>query len=119
LPLARVSWLQRRAWRCNTAVCAPGLLLSPPLRRFLHFILPYARWRLRLALGKASLTEALSRKGILYITRSHVDLAMPMDQISLPVRVAGLDADPGWVPFLGRVIHFHFVDNQFSRGAGS
>jgi hypothetical protein len=115
-PLGRA---QRRAWRQNAAVCVAGLNISPPLRRFLHFILPYARWRLRRALGEANLVEVLSRKGMLYVTHSHVDLAMTMDQISLPARLAGLDADPGWVPLLGRVIRFHFVDNQFSRGAGS
>ena len=26
------------------------------------------------------------------------------------VRLAGLDADPGWQPAFGRVIRFHYVD---------
>jgi hypothetical protein len=118
-PSPPVGWAQRRAWRHHAAVCVAGLTIAPPLRRFLHFLLPYARWRLRRALGEANLNEVLSRKGMLYVTHSHVDLAMTMDQISLPARLAGLDANPGWVPLLGRVIRFHFVDHQFSRGAGS
>jgi hypothetical protein len=26
------------------------------------------------------------------------------------IRKAGLDLDPGWVPWLGRVLSFHYVD---------
>lgn len=45
----------------------------------------------------------------LYVTASHLDLVMDLNAIRLDVRMAGLDADPGWVPDLGRVIRFHFV----------
>jgi hypothetical protein len=116
-PLAHVTRRERHAWRRDVAVCPPDLTLSPELRRFLHFILPYARWRLRRALRDASLTEVLSRKGTLYITRSHVDLVMTMKQISMPARLAGLDANPGWMPALGRVINFHFVQHEIGWGA--
>jgi hypothetical protein len=40
--------------------------------------------------------------------RTHVDLTMPMDSASLPIRRVGLDANPGWMPDLGRVVLFHF-----------
>jgi hypothetical protein len=33
---------------------------------------------------------------------------MSMDQISIPVRRAGLDQDPGWVPDLAQIVLFHF-----------
>ena len=107
---ARLTHQQRRAFRNGASVCAPGLDLSPQLRRFLHFLLPYVRWRLRRALGDTSLTDALRRTGRLYITPNHVDLVMRMKQISVPVRIAGLDANPGWTPELGRIIKFHFDD---------
>ncbi len=42
------------------------------------------------------------------VGRTHVDLTLPMNAISLPARRAGLDRDPGWVPDLGRVVLFHF-----------
>ena len=41
-------------------------------------------------------------------TRAHVDVWMELEQVTLPVRRAGLDADPGWVPELARVVTFHF-----------
>ena len=110
---ARLTRQQRRAFRKDASVCAVGIDLAPELRRFLHFLLPYVRWRLRRALGGASLTDILRRKGTLYITRSHVDLVMRMEQISVTARIAGLDANPGWMPELGRVVKFHFVDDYY------
>jgi len=112
---ARMTRQQRRAFRKDASVCAAGVDLAPDLRRFLHFLLPFVRWRLRRALGAASLTDILQRQGTLYITRSHVDLVMRMNEISVPARIAGLDANPGWTPELGRVIKFHFVD-EFDGG---
>ncbi len=110
-PFARMTCQQRRAIRQGASVCAPGLVLAPDLRRFLHFVLPYVRWRLRRALGETPLAEVLHLPSTLYITHSHVDLVMRMKQIRVPVRLAGLDANPGWTPELGRIIKFHFVDD--------
>ncbi|WKJ89986.1 hypothetical protein QZJ86_18565 [Methylomonas montana] len=39
---------------------------------------------------------------------SHIDLYAPMTAIRLPVRLAGLDINPGWLPWLGRVVSFHY-----------
>jgi hypothetical protein len=113
---ARMTRRERRAFRKDASVRAVGTDLAPALRRFLHFVLPYVRWRLRRALGRAPLADVLQRRGTLYVTRSHVDLVMRMGEITMPARVAGLDADPGWTPELGRIIRFHFVDD-FDGGA--
>lgn len=71
------------------------------------------RRRLQSALGAkdpAELAEALfPRAGVVRATRVHVDVHMPLNTVSVPVRVAGLDADPGWVAAFGRVITFHYV----------
>jgi hypothetical protein len=104
---------QKRAWRRRTRVRPMDLFLSGELRRFLHFVLPYARWRLERALGEASLEEVLLRKGTLYVSATHIDVVMGMSQISVPARFAGLDANPGWVPELNRVVSFHFIPEGF------
>lgn len=39
---------------------------------------------------------------------THVDVHLRMDDIRLPVRRAGLDVNPGWLPWLGRVVTFHY-----------
>jgi hypothetical protein len=110
----RLSRAQRRKLIPETRVCPVGLNPSPQLRRFLHFILPFARWRLRQALGDTSIEEILLRDGTLYASRTHVDLVMGMKQVSVVARLAGLDKNPGWVLELGRVVIFHFV--QEGRG---
>jgi hypothetical protein len=40
----------------------------------------------------------------------HLDLVMPMSAVTLPVRVSGLDRDPGWLPTFGRIIRLHFEE---------
>lgn len=76
---------------------------------------PVRRLRRRLqsaldAEDPAELADALfPRAGVVRATRAHVDVHMPLDTVSVPVRLAGLDADPGWVAAFGRVITFHYV----------
>ena len=47
--------------------------------------------------------------GRLHVDHSLVQLVAPMEAVNLCVRRRALDADPGWVPALGRIIRFHFV----------
>jgi hypothetical protein len=41
---------------------------------------------------------------------AHLDVMIPMTELRLPVRRAGLDLDPGWSPRFGRIIAFHYRD---------
>jgi hypothetical protein len=54
----------------------------------------------------------LYKRGRLLVSRTHIDLLMSMDQISLPVRRAGLDQDPGWMPDLAHIVLFHFDEEM-------
>jgi hypothetical protein len=108
VPLARLSsFLMKR--------------LNSDLARWVAMVLPYIIFCLRLALnikdkkvvkGLQSITELgemlLLYKGRLYVTSTHVDLVFGIDDISLPVRMAGFDCNPGWLPDFGRVVLFHF-----------
>jgi hypothetical protein len=95
---------------------ARPLGLEPPadLRRLLDLVIPYLRSRLLTALDipldrHAPLaSRLLYRHGRVEWTATHVDLHMEMSEIDIAVRLAGLDANPGWVPALGRVVTFHF-----------
>lgn len=72
---------------------------------------PYVASRLaaELDVPQAALhAELLDRPGRLHATRTHVDVEMPLDAVSLRVRRAGLDRNPGWLPWFGRVVTFHF-----------
>ena len=39
---------------------------------------------------------------------SHIDLHTSINNVQLAVRLAGLDINPGWLPWLGRVVSFHY-----------
>lgn len=84
------------------------------LVRWLGWALPYLHYRLDLALigeshpGDERLASLLQCPGDIFVTSSHVDVVIPLDRISLPARLVGLDRDPGWLPMYGRVILFHF-----------
>lgn len=49
--------------------------------------------------------------GRLVVSRTHVDLVVPLGGVDLAARASGLDQDPGWVPELGRVVLFHFEED--------
>ncbi len=110
-----ISWRNPVRMTDRSGCCPLGMKPSAELRRFLAMLLPYLRWRLALGLGlddrpaPALAEELLHRKGRLHVTATHVDLVMHLDAASGRVRRSGLDADPGWVPELGRVVKFHFI----------
>ena len=37
-----------------------------------------------------------------------IDVTLPMSAVDLRIRRAGLDIDPGYLPWFGRVVHFHY-----------
>lgn len=86
--------------------------MNPDLTRWLSMVMPYIRHRLRSAFGPVTSDDPerdiLHVQGWLYVTSTHVDLVMNMDEISIAVRLAGLDRDPGWLSDFGRVVQFHF-----------
>jgi hypothetical protein len=94
------------------ALDAPCLQdLNPSLAWWLARVIPYVRWRLTAALnvlpGELAPTLLLYR-GRLYATATHVDVVLDLDDICVPVRLAGLDLNPSWLPDFARVVLFHF-----------
>jgi hypothetical protein len=69
------------------------------LTRSRHWLRRHAR------IGLASL---VLRPGRIACTPTHIDLFFPLDAADLRVRRLGLDSDPGWLPWLGRVVQLHF-----------
>ena len=82
------------------------------LRRWLSLAVPTMQRRLQQALhltAVATLPDVLLlASGRLFVTRTHVDLVLSLETISLPLRRVGLDANPGWLPAFGRIVTFHF-----------
>ena len=65
------------------------------------------RWCRRfVGLGLRSL---VCRPGRIAFTNTHLDVYLNLNQLDVRIRQAGIDLDPGWVPWLGRVVHYHYV----------
>jgi hypothetical protein len=75
---------------CLLAVCQLALA------RFLH------------RHAKISPRRLIRRPALVHATPTHIDLCFDARWVELEVRLAGLDLDPGWVPWLGRVVSVHY-----------
>lgn len=81
---------------------------SPPLAQALR---PW-RLKLRRTLRRHTgldLQDVVVRPGWFSASATHIDVVYPLDEVALPLRRLGLDADPGWVPWFGHIVAFHFV----------
>jgi hypothetical protein len=59
------------------------------------------------------LHDLIVRSGRILVTPLHLDVFFDPATVDLRIRRAGLDLDPGWVPWLGRVLRFHYRDPGF------
>jgi hypothetical protein len=66
------------------------------------------RWLRRHA--RVGIATLVRRPASISVTPTHVDLAFELADVDIRIRRAGLDIDPGWVPWLGRVVTFHYRD---------
>jgi hypothetical protein len=83
--------------------------VAPGLRRWLARLTGFVHWLLAQRLGPdLSPAAMLIEPGRIALSRTHLDLTLSLAQIRLPVRLAGLDVDPGWQPDAGRIVLFHF-----------
>ncbi len=97
-----------------TASCsaiAQRLLRETPLRTEPDGVVNFwlvlmRRWSRRAAhIGLASLVR---RRADVQVTETHLDVFFSLRDLDIRIRRAGLDVDPGWVPWLGRVVQFHY-----------
>lgn len=72
----------------------------------------FALGRFSRRLARMGLHSVAFRQGRIVVTRTHVDVTLDWADLDLRIRRAGLDVDPGWVPWLGRVLQFHYADSR-------
>ena len=65
------------------------------------------RWLRRYA--KMGVRELARRTGRVSITRTHIDVNFDHRQADIRIRKTGLDLNPGWTPFLGKVVQFQYL----------
>ncbi|MDC3955600.1 hypothetical protein [Polyangium jinanense] len=82
--------------------------LGEEVERLVRELLLEARrfCRRNLRLG---LRDLVCRPGRIGSTRTHIDVVFDLEAVDIRVRRAGLDLDPGWVPWLGRVVRYHYL----------
>jgi len=68
--------------------------------------------------ARLGLANVVRRPGWIVWDRTHIEVWMPLSRIDLRIRRAGLDLDPGWVPWLGQVIRFYYEAEGRWHGAG-
>lgn len=71
------------------------------------WLLKVRRWCWRN--GKITVREIVRRPGRVTLTRTDLDVSLALDQVDIRIRRIGLDLDPGWVPWFGRVVRFHYL----------
>jgi hypothetical protein len=84
--------------------------LTPWKRRYQGAVTAWRR-RLRRHLRQhesLGLAEVVLRPGLLHSTATHLEVGFGLNQVDLRIRLAGLDLDPGWLPWLGRVVRFRY-----------
>jgi hypothetical protein len=94
---------------CDLAWLPPNL----PLRRIdseralvRAWSLAIRRWCWRLAFIPAR--EIILRPGLFSLSRTDLDITLSLDAADIRIRRAGLDLDPGWLPWFGLVVRFHY-----------
>lgn len=58
--------------------------------------------------GWRSPRELLAGRAWVQLSATHLDVVYALDQADASVRRLGLDLDPGWVPWLGRIVTLHY-----------
>ncbi len=58
----------------------------------------------------AETTGFLSSPAQVVATTSHIDIYLSLNHVRLDLRLAAWDTNPGWLPWLGRVVAFHYLE---------
>ena len=100
---------------CNLAPTPLTISLPDPFRRWLIQWTPLFEQALFRQINQyvsepldQTLAQLLIVPAQLSVTTTHLDIILPLEAISTPIRLAGLDFNPGWLPSWGKVISFHF-----------
>jgi hypothetical protein len=80
-----------------------------PEARWLACLAHYLDARIRRATDDPALgLSSVAIPGHCRISADRIDIDLALADLPLPLRLAGLDRDPGWLPAEGRAIAFHF-----------
>lgn len=58
------------------------------------------------------LVRVVRRAANVALTPTHVDVVLPLAQADVALRRCGLDNDPGWLPWFGWIVGFHYLEGM-------
>lgn len=100
------TWPSSPTAACPTYEPLPRDTMSLPDRVEHAWLTAARRWLRRYAgIGIADLVR---RPALLWSTATHLDLRFDLSIADLRLRRTGLDFDPGWLPWFGRVVRFEY-----------
>ena len=70
------------------------------------WIIAVHRWLKRY--GHLKISEVVNRRGAVAYARPQTDITLLLNDVDMRIRRLGLDLDPGWVPWLGLILHIHY-----------
>lgn len=62
--------------------------------------------------GEITVREVVNRRGVVSLNRTDLDITLPLSSAEVRIRRAGLDIDPGWLPWFGKVVRFQYVGDE-------
>jgi hypothetical protein len=71
------------------------------------WLIALRRWCRRYA--RVGMKDLICRPGRILASSTHLDVVFDPRCVDTRVRRAGLDLDPGWIPWFGRVVTFHYT----------
>ena len=94
---------------------AQRILSTQPPRAAIHsaadaWTVAVRRWCRRHA--RQGLIGLIRRPARVHVSRTHIDVDFRLSQADVRIRRVALDVDPGWVPWLGRVVQFSYSDRR-------
>jgi hypothetical protein len=63
--------------------------------------------------GMIAIRKLIRRPAYIALTKTHLDITASIDTLDIRIRMAGLDVNPGWVPWLNRVVQIHYTEDDF------
>jgi hypothetical protein len=93
------SWWPANLRRSCAAATVPELVRA--------WCLGVRRWCWRA--GRIGIRDVVTRDGVFAVNRTDLDVSLPLEDADIRVRRVGLDLDPGWLPWFGRVVRFHYL----------
>jgi hypothetical protein len=105
---ADIVWLRSASFARAPVPIARAPRADAP--RWLQHWLAHLNARLRRTLGGADAPRLLCcHDAVVEVSTATVDVHLALASLPLPIRFAGLDRDPGWIPAAGRSLMFRFT----------